>query len=123
MKLFGLSSATSSKVDRDALSVQQELMIMINFEGNCSMTYAKFYKSTCEIDVTFFPFDEQICKQEFGSWNYDERYLRLKVDDEDALGDRSEYEANGEWEVAKAFLIEERVRFNHKPLILYLFRD
>lgn len=29
------------------------------------------YKSSCTIDVEFYPFDEQLCTMKFGSWSYD----------------------------------------------------
>ena len=29
------------------------------------------FKSSCEIDVEFFPFDEQTCFLKFGSWSFD----------------------------------------------------
>ena len=35
------------------------------------------YKSTCSIDVEFFPFDMQTCFLKFGSWTYDSEQVRV----------------------------------------------
>lgn len=32
---------------------------------------AGIFKSTCKIDITWFPFDDQHCDMKFGSWTYD----------------------------------------------------
>ena len=41
--------------------------------SNGSLTYIPpgIFKSTCKIDITWFPFDEQKCEMKFGSWTYD----------------------------------------------------
>ena len=37
------------------------------------------YKSSCEIDVEYFPFDEQTCVMKFGSWTYDGFKVRIQL--------------------------------------------
>jgi hypothetical protein len=45
------------------------------------------YHSSCEMDVEYFPFDEQTCVMKFGSWTYDGfqvRYLSNWNSDQEA---------------------------------------
>ncbi|XP_018577209.1 acetylcholine receptor subunit alpha-like [Anoplophora glabripennis] len=64
------------------------------------------YKSSCEIDVEYFPFDEQTCVLKFGSWTYDGFKVDLRHMDEKAgsnvvdVGvDLSEFYMSVEWDI------------------------
>ena len=41
--------------------------MMLNVE---IITVEGIFKSTCQIDITWFPFDDQDCEMKFGSWTY-----------------------------------------------------
>ncbi len=53
----------------------------------------------CEIDITYYPFDEQTCKLIFGAWSYQTKKMNLSN-----IGDvvnTDSFEKNGEWEIFK----------------------
>lgn len=52
-------------------------------------------KSTCYIDVRWFPFDIQKCDLKFGSWTHNGWLLDLQMMDVDI----STYIPNGEWDL------------------------
>ncbi|KAI4882042.1 hypothetical protein NFI96_012517, partial [Prochilodus magdalenae] len=69
-------------------------------DGRIKWKPPAIYKSSCSIDVTFFPFDQQNCKMKFGSWTYD----RAKIDlvSMDSNVDQTDYWESGEWVIINA---------------------
>ena len=44
--------------------------MVVSNEGSCLYVPPGIFKSTCKIDITWFPFDDQLCDLKFGSWTY-----------------------------------------------------
>ena len=44
--------------------------VVVSHTGNCLYVPPGIFKSTCKIDITWFPFDDQKCDLKFGSWTY-----------------------------------------------------
>ncbi|KAM4826130.1 neuronal acetylcholine receptor subunit alpha-5 [Thomomys bottae] len=73
---------------------------VVRHDGRVRWMRPANYRSSCTIDVTFFPFDLQNCSLKFGSWTYDGSQVELVPEAGDA--DRSGFFDNGEWEIVSA---------------------
>ncbi|XP_043210122.1 acetylcholine receptor subunit alpha-type acr-16-like isoform X2 [Amphibalanus amphitrite] len=69
--------------------------VVLKNNGSCLYVPPGIFKSTCKIDITWFPFDDQECKMKFGSWTYDGWQLDLILPSDE--GDASNFIPNGEW--------------------------
>ncbi|XP_050313456.1 neuronal acetylcholine receptor subunit alpha-7 isoform X1 [Anthonomus grandis grandis] len=70
--------------------------VVVKHNGSCLYIPPGIFKSTCKIDITWFPFDDQHCDMKFGSWTHDGNQLDLILNSE-AGGDLSDFITNGEW--------------------------
>ncbi|XP_011065753.1 PREDICTED: acetylcholine receptor subunit alpha-like isoform X2 [Acromyrmex echinatior] len=84
----------------------------LNYTGRVDWKPPAIYKSSCEIDVEYFPFDEQTCMMKFGSWTYDGFQVDLRHIDEGKNGnvknsngvvdigfDLTEFYTSVEWDI------------------------
>jgi len=71
--------------------------IVVSSDGTCSWVPLGLYISSCPIDITWFPFDDQNCTMKFGSWTYDGSKINLT-----SMYDQIDiytYQLNGEWKL------------------------
>ena len=62
--------------------------------------YALFYfQSSCTIDVTYFPFDQQTCIMKFGSWTFTGDQVSLLLYNNKDYVDLSDYWKSGTWDI------------------------
>ncbi|GAB1293069.1 Neuronal acetylcholine receptor subunit beta-3 [Apodemus speciosus] len=94
---------------------------IVKSSGAVSWTPPASYKSSCTMDVTFFPFDRQNCSMKFGSWTYDGTMVDLILINENV--DRKDFFDNGEWEIlnAKGMKGNRKEGFYSYPFVTYSF--
>ncbi|KAM8893630.1 neuronal acetylcholine receptor subunit alpha-3 isoform 2-T2 [Spinachia spinachia] len=57
--------------------VDDKTKALLRFNGDVTWIPPAIFKSSCKIDVTYFPFDYQNCTMKFGSWTYDKAKIDL----------------------------------------------
>ena len=70
---------------------------MVSNNGNVFWPPPAKFRSSCKIDITYFPFDDQICELKFGSWTYDG--FQVDVTNRSYEVDLQNYVFSGEWEL------------------------
>ncbi|KAL7668338.1 hypothetical protein ACOME3_009041 [Neoechinorhynchus agilis] len=78
---------------------KREVMCKVFHNGTVIWRPMSMFKSTCQIDIRRFPYDEQICKMKFGSWTYDAGKVNLTFWKGMRKVDMSEYVQSNEWDV------------------------
>lgn len=81
----------------DQFTGSMETNVVIRYDGQIMWDSPAITKSSCKVDVSFFPFDAQQCRLTFGSWTYNGNQIDIlnHLD----TGDLTDFVENVEWEV------------------------
>ena len=63
--------------------------VVVTNDGLCTYIPPGIFKSSCPIDITWFPFDDQDCEMKFGSWTYNGfkvRTIKIKIKHKTTVG-------------------------------------
>ncbi|KAK0399126.1 hypothetical protein QR680_002909 [Steinernema hermaphroditum] len=75
--------------------------LLVYYNGEVNWIPPGILKFSCKMDITWFPFDDQLCDLKFGSWTYHGLALDLQIDSDNPNStdqmDLSDYVVNGEW--------------------------
>ncbi|XP_009959370.1 PREDICTED: neuronal acetylcholine receptor subunit alpha-10-like, partial [Leptosomus discolor] len=81
----------------DHFGGSMETNVVLRSDGHIMWDSPAITKSSCKVDVSYFPFDGQHCHLTFGSWTYNGNQLDLR--NQLDAGDLADFVENVEWEV------------------------
>ncbi|KAE9417558.1 hypothetical protein Angca_008276, partial [Angiostrongylus cantonensis] len=99
---------------------------VVSSNGDVLLAPPGIVRVSCELSMTWFPFDEQICFIKYGSWTYTGSKLDLHIDDrglnEKHKMDLLYYVPNGEFELVATPADRVASVFNNEPYVELYFR-
>ncbi|XP_078331494.1 neuronal acetylcholine receptor subunit alpha-10-like isoform X2 [Crassostrea virginica] len=95
-----------NNADDGSTGFMQGTYVLLNYDGVVVWPVPVKLKSSCKVDITYFPFDDQECILRFGSWIYSGSwidYTSLHNDTEFPV-DLTAYVNNSEWDLLSVTL-------------------
>ncbi|CAG0885853.1 unnamed protein product, partial [Cyprideis torosa] len=87
--------------------------VIVDNDGNVTWLSHGIYRSACDIDVQYFPFDVQTCRMKWASWTYDGYQVDIVY--QQAKGELSNYQNNGEFHLEDFYAIRSVVNYSCCP--------
>lgn len=78
--------------------------VLIDSNGFILWTPGGLFQSQCAINIQYFPYDDQICRFQFGFWMHEIEHALLHVPESNSIIER--YQENEEWVLVNHSLVE-----------------
>ncbi|XP_048088187.1 neuronal acetylcholine receptor subunit alpha-3-like [Alosa alosa] len=90
--------------------VADKTKALLKYDGTITWVPPAIFKSSCPMDITYFPFDYQNCSMKFGSWTYDKAKIDLVL-----IGSKvnlKDFWESGEWVIIDAPGYKHDIKYN-----------
>lgn len=89
--------------------------VIVSYDGTITWLSPNLIKSSCKINVKYFPWDMQTCRLKFGSWTFHGFKLDLAFYNDLPGADLSTFTRNGEWDLLSADATRNEVFYGCCP--------
>ncbi|CAD5113333.1 DgyrCDS2509 [Dimorphilus gyrociliatus] len=87
---------TKNRADELAPDFKQ-IRVRLSYNGKVHWEPGGIFTTTCDIDIRYFPFDEQLCPIQIGAWAY--YSARMNLTNATGTIPTHNFRMNGEWQV------------------------
>ncbi len=84
------------------LEEKREVLAIVSYDGTVKWRPPSIFKSTCQINIQKFPYDQQNCSMKFGSWTYGGDSIDIQFYAGKEEINREQYTESNEWEIISA---------------------
>ncbi|XP_041371894.1 neuronal acetylcholine receptor subunit alpha-10-like [Gigantopelta aegis] len=98
-----------NNADQQTSGFMHGTFVQVHSDGSVFWPVPVKLKSACKVNINYFPFDEQVCLLQFGSWVYNGQWLDYTPMFNDTPVELTNYVNNSEWELYSATLEQSGV--------------
>eukprot|EP00090_Calanus_glacialis_P022134 TRINITY_DN34156_c0_g1_i1.p1 TRINITY_DN34156_c0_g1~~TRINITY_DN34156_c0_g1_i1.p1 ORF type:complete len:596 (-),score=103.65 TRINITY_DN34156_c0_g1_i1:68-1855(-) len=89
---------------------EMRTLIQVDYLGNVTLLTQAIYMSKCTIDVTYYPFDAQMCNLKFASWTTEVTRINISIGTIDKSKILGLYSPSGVFELKRIYAERHEVR-------------
>lgn len=87
--------------------------VIVKYDGNVTWSTAGIFKSSCQLNVRYYPFDTQNCILKFASWAYDGTKIDIVLANNSA--DQNNYMTSTEWNLHRVYAEKNSIVYSCCP--------
>ena len=83
-------------------------------DGTVGRILGALLKTSCNVDMSLFPFDTQVCRLQFSTWGYSQAEINMRID----RIDLQFYRPNPRWSIIRSDMMEEKLGKDANSIVI-----